>query len=455
MMRLKKKLFYKSRVWWSLIRYLIWLVFIAGSLLNVFQKIPGVNVNLSFSDIMYVIAFFLIFIEQASKGKEIFYIINSKYKIALVSIYLIGLGTFLSLFRSQDTVNSLSTFIQYVFILIVLLTVIDYLIDGKVENGVKVIKVWLLPYIITSVLVCASSFNLINIFDETIKSLNGRYQGFYGLSTALGINMTISTVMLIFIFLNSKYKIAWFLMILASLYTIILSGSFGSIFTMAGILLMMGYFSGKRKIIIRFSIIITSIIILLIVSLYGIDGVSNYITFAPDIIKERLERSDGEIGSFSVRMELNFLGLESFVNNFFVGTGFDQFKYHNYHQANIHNTIIAAAAETGIFGLLGVLVFLLVPINYCFKLLKSKVLENELSYSLVKFLLIYAGVRLAQTMISGPFVRREQWVPILIIIALYVAFLRLSPYRSLTTLRVKTFISKSLFKRQDQFNAEG
>jgi len=379
------------------------------------------GVNITYSDILYGISFYLIIIEKLSRKEKIAYFFQG-YSILWSILLFIGVGAFLSLSRTTEIFNSLSTYLQYIFIFVVLLSVVHYLVNQSIQNAIKVIGIWVIPYMITSMVVVLSKIGILTTFDSVIVAGSGRYQGFYGISTALGINLTLGLIGMAFFWRISKkkFKIIWILAISATLYSILLSGSFGSIIMSLITLILIGYYCARRKVFMR---ILIGAFLLCAATVFVLKETSSYfnllIKYAPEILQTRLERSDGELGSFSLRMELNRMGLREFIRSPLVGVGFDQFRIHNIYNSNIHNTIIAAAVETGIIGLIGVLMYLLAPIIYGHRLMSLPWERFSKEYYFIRYMFVYTLIRLGQTMISGPYVRREQWVPVLTLFAIY------------------------------------
>lgn len=405
------------------IRKVIWIIFILSSVLSVIPfKLFGVNISLS--DILYGLAFYLIVIERFLLKKQPLVILQKRYTFIWLILFFIGIGTFFGLIRAFSWAESISYFLQYIFVFVVLLTVIDYLVGINIKNAIKVLGIWLIPHVFSVILNFLSSLNIYNGLDALIKGGNGRYVGLYGIATSHGLNMTYVVVISILFFAISKKiknKTLFLGIGLGAVYSIALSGSFSAVLLLVASIMLVIWFCLKQKVITRALFILFLLVSSSTIFLWN-QGIlqKDLIKYTPDIFAERLERSNGELGSADLRMDLNRMAIEEFTKNPIFGVGADQFNRYNAETRNVHNTILSSAVETGVFGLIGVLIYLLTPLIFSRKLVKADLVDKSFGNTLfMKYLFVLAVMRIAQTMFSGPYIQREAWIPFLLIFALY------------------------------------
>ncbi len=325
--------------------------------------------------------------------------------------------------RSSDTIGASVAFLQYAFIFVVVLTVIHYLINNKMENALKVLVIFTIPGIISGVMVSLSGLGFVTAYDSQLLYGLGRYRGFNGsLPTAYGAQTVLACVIIYMMFRISKRfinKLFWFTMLLVCVYAIILTASFGAIIMLGLAISLIWWFFSKHTLLTR-SLLVFAFCAGLSVFYSHQTGNYQYMNYLPDIVKIRVEAAGGEFGSADVRSELNRLGVEKFFENPLMGIGHTQFMYHNPHGRVVHNTIISAAVESGVFGLIGVVLYLIVPIVLAYRMVKAKLFDAK-SYEgvMVRFLLVYLLIRLAQTTTSHEYIERNLWLPGLVVFVIY------------------------------------
>lgn len=394
------------------------------------------NVSLTYSDLLYAMAFYFVCLENMARKEPVMTLVDKRYFAVWGILLFTGVGIHLGMLRSPDPFGAFGAFLQYAFLFVILLTVLHYLIDNQIKNVVKVLGFYLIPSLVSGVIVALSDFGVLHSFDDQIIYGLGRYRGFDGsLPTAYGAKTALAFVIIYMFWRISKHRLSklfWLMMTLLSAYVIFLTASFGAILMLGISVFCIWWFASKRKAIMRFLAII---MVFCGISLFYLHETGNatYMRYMPQIIQVRFEASDGEFGSYDVRMELNRLGIVEFFNSPFAGVGYTQFVDYNPYHRVVHNTVISAAVESGIFGLIGVLIYLYIPAVYSLRLARDREIKEE-ERIVLQFLVIFAISRLVQTFTSHEFILRDEWIPGLVIIALYT-------YRS-HRLRVKEKIKQ-------------
>lgn len=403
-------------------RKIVWvLVFISAILWALPDKtIAG---SFTYSDLLYAIAFIIIVFENLVFKKPLFILLNKRYSVIFYILLFTGIGAMTGMMRSKDTMGASVAFLQYVFIFVVVLSVIHYLINNNMKNALKVLVVFTIPGIISGVMVSLSGLGIVTAYDSQLLYGLGRYRGFNGsLPTAYGAQTVLTCVIIYMMLRISKriiVKLFWFTMLLVCVYAIILTASFGAIIMLGlAIAFIWGFFS--KHILLTRSLLVIMICVGVSVFYSHQAGNYQYLNYLPDIIKVRVVAADGEFGSVGLRSELNRLGIEQFFGNPLMGIGHTQFMYNNPYGLVVHNTMISAAVESGIFGLIGVMLYLIVPIVLAYRLIKSNLFHSK-SYEglMVKYLFVYLLIRLAQTTTSHEYILRELWLPGLVLIVIY------------------------------------
>lgn len=404
-------------------RKLIWVIFILGVFLYINPTPILSNVNITISDLMFFISFLLIVMMRLYNNNPPLIILNKNYKGIWIILLFLIIGTLSSAMFSENPLSSVSNLIQYIFIFFVLLNVIEYLINKKLKNVINICIVSIIPIIILVAIVLFSYFGIYTGLDSTIISLNGRYRGFEGIATAFGSKIAMYYAIVLFLLSYSKKTVTkLFLAIIAILfmYVSILSGSFGSvliIFLITTLFLLYGFRQKWIPRLLAILFIASTVAIYISITVFNNIKVFNYL---PSILGERY-MIHGNFGSAEARNELNVVGLNFFFQNPIIGVGYSQFRYYNDLGASVHNLFISAAVELGIFGLIGVLLYTVLPVIYSFKM--SKYSKSNRSLHLVsKFLLIYSLVRLFNGFKAQEYVDREPWIIILVIFVCYANF---------------------------------
>lgn len=398
---------------------IIWVLFIISSISTLFNK-PILGINLTIEDLVILLIFVVILFINIFKGRALlFKKIFSNLLILLILLFL-TIGCLLGLVRSNNIISSTANILQYFFIFIILKSVLEYLTSNKLDNIVKIIYVFLIPAIIAAVLVLLSKFNILNVFDETIVAVTGRYQGFDGLPTNFGNNLALNFGVVLFLsrITNNKYlKLINFLLSLIIIYAALLSGSFGSLLIIITIIVSFFWFTYNHKYL--FKLISIAVILFILTFYYQIKIMGNYVLlkYLPYIMQQRFIKSGDEFGSFDIRMEINNLGLKSFFENIIFGVGYGQFENYNTFHASIHNTFISAAAEMGIFGFIGIALYVFIPIILAEKMLRRS--KDKKEKKIITLLLIYSLSRFIMTFSTQEFILRHLWIPILLIFIVF------------------------------------
>lgn len=400
-------------------RKIIWLLFSIGLWGSYLPNNRPFGINLTYGDIAYFLCAALILmisIKKRDKHKMSFKINQG----LLLGIFFLTLGCLLSFMRSTNIVESLATLIQYLFIFSILLYVIKYLLEvNTYTNTLKLLAITIFPHLIIEFLNLLSYLKVVTIFDSTLISGNGRYVGFYGNANALGINTISALIFLVLFFMHTKNnltKLVFVLLIIIALFSIGLSASFGSILLLFLMSVFIFLFMNTK---VKLRILYLFALIFLVTGIGVVNSNSPTMAspFLPEKLAERLihAESDG-LGSSSLRLSLNKEGISHFFDNPLVGLGFSEFPKISIYNQTVHNTIIITAAETGVFGLIGILILIISPIILAYQLTKYVNLKLRL---IILFLYFYAVFRLISTITSGHFISREPWIPVLSVFVIY------------------------------------
>lgn len=403
------------------IRKIMWFLFGLASLSYVLPIPILFGLNLTVADFIYISMFYCIVIYRASQKQHLFPLLNKKYYSVWFILFFIGIGCLLGMTQSNNTIGSAANFIQYIFIFIILLTVLEFLINNKISNAIKVAAIFLIPNVLVVFLVIFSKIGLYNGLDNIIISFNGRYQGFDGIPTAFGSKIATTYAIVLFFLRTSKNILLKSIMLLLGAsfaYVAMLSGSFGSALILFVATIGFMWFGSKYKNTMR----IAAVLLVVIVSFFYYEVAYNYnyslIKYTPEIMEERFQTSGNSFGSAELRGDINAAGVERFISDPLVGVGYGQFQYHNIYEASVHNTLISAAAEMGIFGLIGVAMYVFLPYVYSRKA-SFRFQKNTKGYTFLNFLTLYALIRIATTFKSQEFINRDLWIPALISFVVY------------------------------------
>ena len=406
-------------------RKLIWIFFSIGIVGSYLPNNRPFGINLTYGDIAYSVCFILILLSKTQKNKNRKGNINFNI-IVFGGVFFLALGSLLSFMRSTNVIESFATLVQYIFVFTILLYVIKYLLETEMKKSLlKIILITILPHLIIDILNLLSYLNILNTLDAILISGNGRYVGFYGNANALGLN-TISTYIFLILFLiysdKKLNKIIVLFFIISTLISLALSASFGSIILIFLVsLIILWYMSSKKKLKF-FSFLSGALIVVFAISISFTNPTKFYSAFIPEKLVDRITNAESDgLGSSSLRIDLNREGIEKFIESPIVGLGFTEFPKISMYNQTVHNTIIVTAAETGVFGLLGIFILIIYPIFLSFRMFKKT--EGELKVILL-FLYIYSIFRLLSTLTSGHFISREPWIPILCIFVIYTIRLR-------------------------------
>lgn len=355
--------------------------------------------------------------------------LSKKYNIIYLMLFSLGLGSVLSLIRSFNPIESFGYFLQYSFIFLIVLPIIVYLVESK-KNIIEILTVYVLAAVPALFLVFLSSIDVFNSFDTVIRAGGGRYVGFNNIATSFGLYMCFICIISIILMVYCRKKVTkvFFLVtLLLSFYCVILSISFSAMILLSVGLSLIGIIFMKRSIALKIIFVFGMLLLTVVLLFFYFDKIPlNYYNYLPEVVVSRLENNNGEVGSSNLRMELNKKAINEFINSPLIGVGENQFRYYNYENRNVHNTILSGAVETGLFGLIGTIIYVLLPIIWwrkVYQFLKSKDFLSSKSKFLLQGLLILAIMRVSQTAFSGPYIQREAWIPILLILAIYINLL--------------------------------
>ena len=189
-----------------------------------------------------------------------------------------------------------------------------------------------------------------------------------------GIGILLS--LLLFITVRNKLvKIIVLLFLPILLYLLLLSATRGAILAV-GITLFTFFFLKLKNFKEKLALIILFTFLFFI-----------FYSFIPSIIKERLTYFEDE----SALNRLEFIGLafQNFFSSPLLGKGLGTFPYYNYHALYPHNIFAEFACETGFFGLIPFLFFII----FAFKEMLKKLRAKEITSLFPAFLFLYLFIQ--------------------------------------------------------------
>lgn len=401
------------------IRKIVWFLIVIASVLPTFPGMKLVSLDLTYSDILYAAAFYLVCIDRMANKQPILTLLNKRFASTWTILACAGGGHLISLLRTTQPFTTFGIIAQYVFTFVIFLTVIDYLADKKLSNVLKILGLYLIPTIVSGVIVTLTDFGVLHVFKEQLM-YGSRYKGFDGsLPTGYGAKTVLAFVVSYMFWRLSErrlHKVLSFIMICMCIHVIFLTASFGALLMLLTALFCIMWFASKKKAVMRILAFALAFFGILLFYLHQA-GSSLYLEYMPGVMQQRLEANDGEFGSFELRMELNRLGIAEFLKSPMVGTGYAQYVDQNAYNIVVHNTAISAAVEAGILGLMAVLLYLLIPVRHAYRILK--VADEDRERTMFLFLMIYAVCRIIQSLVGHEFVLRDEWIPGLVIFVLY------------------------------------
>ena len=297
-------------------RQFIWILFFISSLLYLIPNNKILNINFTYSDAVYIVIFSILLIKNLYEKQSIIFSKNINF-IAYM-LYFLTIGILLSSLRAKVPLESITSLFQYLFIFIVLLNIIVYLYNEKPRNAKKILGVFIIPYIINIALVVLSKYNLYNGLDDIIISNNGRYQGLNYIATGFGNEIVMASIIIMYFVYSLKNKLLKsiaIILLIFSIYTILLTGSFGALFILSAFFVLFLWFGVKHKLIgISISVLL---LIVISTSYYQIEVKNNLtvLSYLPDILEERYISSGEDFGSSEVRGNLNEIAFYEFIEN--------------------------------------------------------------------------------------------------------------------------------------------
>ena len=367
------------------------LTFLLGSLL--------VNLN--------TILISLIFITFVLKKKYL-YIFNDKFFILLV---LLWLSFLINLFFSTNFENSLTRVLGFVRFILLALTIKIFFENSSFKLKKLVFSIWLIIFIIIS-------FDLVFEFIVGNNILGfkspmaGRLSGFLNQELKIGhLYSAIFLICAVYILIFTKKNRYFFIFLFLSICISLLIGERSNfIRVMLMSILFISFYEKENFLKKIFSIFFTGIIIVLFISFNSEYNKRFWGQFAKPIVQGNIKTDKVEIKErFSFKEVINFTvyganydrAYRVFLDNKIFGVGIKNYRNESnkkkYENKNLHFNANASSihphqvhlellAETGIFGYLVFIIFIICSFYLSYKnFLKSKNLINLSSFLYIFF----------------------------------------------------------------------
>lgn len=325
-----------------------------GILFSVMPNIRILDINLTISDVLFI----LVFILQLISSKFTLYLPFKKTVVIfwVLGIYLMIIGFMLSSINTNYIINSTLVSLQYFFTFVFLPIIL-------IRFNKKSLIIFLKTYIFGLVFVTFSgilTYFEINIFFENyiIVTGNQRLASFLGNPNILG-SLLASAIPLTFYMYFKKYLNGFVITLVIPLFIagIALTSSFGSIFIL--LITCVGFF------ILMFNIKAVSRVIFFMLPGF----IAYYYLFGfPEILEKRVLSINNisDAGSLDSRLQLNSLAWEKISEITFLGYG-ENFLLGITNVTNVHNVFLSIWLSGGYLSIIGFLITLVVLASFSIK----------------------------------------------------------------------------------------
>lgn len=364
--------------------------------------------NFTISDILIIFSFITIAISKTGKK----FLIKTVFlkNIFLLPLLIFSVGFFLSLNRSVFPYESITAYLQVVFIFLVAYPLLVQVV--KNEKQINFIAVMLiLPGIVISMIMII--LKILNI-DIGISLL--AYEGWRGRLTYGGMEPSIpgriilQNIPFLAVFAltkkSNRIKIFSAILILIQLLAIFLTSSRANFLTfIIGLILFVIFvIKYENKIRIR-SVIFTLVISVLIITI--VYNFNNEFFLRPFERYSTILQIKKSASSLE-RIKVIDMGFNYINRNPFIGLGMD--NSHLYTKISVHNPVILTWVESGIFGMIGFTTFYLILLFQGIKCYKNKFFG---SYLLIGLTIIMVMMVFGDMFMANSY-KRVLWLPALL-----------------------------------------
>lgn len=372
--------------------------------------------NFTLSDLFIVISLiFILIIILFGQEKIAGYFTNQN--IFFIPMLLFAAGFFLSLTNASLPIESITAFLQIIFIFNISYPVIRIIVQSD-----KVVKILLICLILTSFI---SSLVLLLFFFLQIdisvgllfieKGWRGRFS-YGGMEPNVPARIVLQTIPIYAVLLitvrNKIVKFISILLIIISFFAVIATASRSGLLTaISGSIIFLIFY--KR---INPSINIKKIILSIFLVVFLLLMINNRISPKENFFKNSIKRYStifypSRSWSSQERIELVNQGLEYVTKNPVIGLGMG--NSYLYTKMSIHNPILLIWVENGILGLIGFLSIYLILIFYGVECWKHRFYNNYIvmALSVIMFMMVFGDMFMANTY------KRVLWLPTLLFVA--------------------------------------
>jgi O-antigen ligase len=372
--------------------------------------------NFSLSDLFILMAFLFVFCMIMIKKIKIEFITRN---IFLYPIILFSSGFFLSLSNSTYPIESVTAYMQIVFIFIICHPIIS--LYFKFNYTLKPIIVL---FLVSSMLV---TFTLITFFFLKIdvslglflieEGWRGRFS-YGGMEPNVPARIVLQTIpfFAIFIIISKKkiFKtISFFFLVLSVIAVVTTASRSGLLTTLLGFILFVVF---VKRMSPNFKI--PRLLISITIFLYIFFLVSSKLNTKTPLFDRATARYSTILSpskSFSSRERIQLIdyGIEYLYSNPFVGLGLS--NSYLYTGRSIHNPILLSWVENGIFGFFGFASIYLILILIGVKCWQNKFFNDYylLSFTIIMLMMIFGDMFMANTY------KRILWLPTLIFVSYF------------------------------------
>jgi len=364
--------------------------------------------NLNISDILIILSFITIAISNTGKN----FLIETVFvkNIFLLPLLVFSIGFFLSLNRSVSPYESITAYLQVVFVFLFAYPLLEKVV--KDEKQINIIAVMLiLPGIVISMLMIMLKILSIEIGIDLLatEGWQGRLS-YGGMEPNIPGRIILQNIPFLAVFaLTTKRKaIKTFsvILIFIQLLTVFLTASRSNFLTIIIGVIFFVIFLVRYGVSVR----ISSVVFIVLLSLLFVKITYN---FNEDFFKRPFERYSTilqvEKSTSSLeRIKVIDEGLNYINRNPFIGLGMG--NSYLYTKVSIHNPIVLTWVENGLFGIIGFTTFYLILLFQGIKCYKNKFFGSYLLLGLtvVMVMMVFGDMFMANSY------KRVLWLPTLL-----------------------------------------
>ena len=392
-----------SLIWSARLLFYIGIITLPFPILKIYK-------NLLVFDVLVLLGFILILFD-ISYNRAIVREIFSNH-VFLIPVLVLSIGFFISVINSHFIIESITGYLQIIFIFCFIFPIIQFLFDNrnKVKKGVLFLGIGTALLTVTLFI-----FTLITgpeyakaTFMVLQKGWGGGRVSFGGLVPNFTARIIIQGVPIYIIFFlknNNKFiKLINFLLIIFAIYVVVQTGSRSGLIVICSILVLLPLFLYRLNFNVK--ILISLVFLTIIILLYNLafnNEFLNHLGRFKSIFEIYSSRSSIQ------RLSLLKQGINDIFQNPIFGVGLENSIYYLKENVPVHNPLILTWMENGIFGFLGYILIYSLLIYYVMKSYFNKFFKDTY---LMGFTLIVISMIIGDMFMANSY-RRIFWVPCL------------------------------------------